>query len=71
MNSKTILQQKAMFYTCNNSLSYEQKKIVTLNLYLGGGGWFVTIFKLKNINLTHMFSRKALIHHIHWIFAIG
>jgi hypothetical protein len=49
MNSKTILQQKAMFYTCNNSLSYEQKKIVTLNLYLGGGGGlFFNIFKLKN-----------------------
>lgn len=54
MNSKTILQQKTMFYTCNNSFIISTKVFfVTLNLYLGDGG-FVTILKLKNINLTHV-----------------
>jgi hypothetical protein len=57
MNSKTILQQTTMFYTCNNNFIISTKVFCCTRTFGGGGGFF-TILKLKNINLTHMFCGK-------------
>jgi hypothetical protein len=45
---KTILQQKTMFYTRNNSFIISTEVFfVTLNLYLGGGGDLSLFFNIK------------------------